>query len=389
MAINVEANAEHYLRLYADCIPVKGAIRSSICDLTRNELIFFPSEYYEVLQYLTSDKIGRLLDVLESEEEKQAVIEFIEFLNQHELITFLKDPSLFPPIQERWEVPAIIQNAIIDVDTLSHDFDKIFYELDELGCQFVQIRSFSTLLAIQDLYSILSLAGHKSIQSIDLIIKYNAVIPDEAYSKLVEEYPILSGLTIHSSPENRSVKVDYGCDESARRYIEKEILFISQGIDSHLHCGLITLKSLNAPTVGNFFETKLYNGCLNRKVSIDAFGEIKNCPSMPKSYGNIRDISLEVAILSTGFQEKWKITKDQIDTCKDCEFRYVCSDCRAYVEHPADMYSKPLKCGYNPYTCEWEEWSLNPLKQQAIEYYGIQTLVVKENGISIATHSFD
>jgi hypothetical protein len=50
------------------------------------------------------------------------------------------------------------------------------------------------------------------------------------------------------------------------------------------------------------------------------------------------------------------------------------------------MYSKPLKCGYNPYTCEWEEWSTHPMKQKAIEYYGMQELVkerkeqIKENG---------
>ena len=33
--------------------------------------------------------------------------------------------------------------------------------------------------------------------------------------------------------------------------------------------------------------------------------------------------------------------------------------------------SKPLKCGYNPYTGEWEEWSQNPIKQKIIKYYGI------------------
>jgi hypothetical protein len=39
------------------------------------------------------------------------------------------------------------------------------------------------------------------------------------------------------------------------------------------------------------------------------------------------------------------------------------------------MYSKPLKCGYNPYTCEWEEWSTNPLKQKAIDYYGMREVL--------------
>lgn len=75
------------------------------------------------------------------------------------------------------------------------------------------------------------------------------------------------------------------------------------------------------------------------------------------------------------FKKYWYIHKDQIEVCKDCEFRYICTDCRAYLEDPDNLYSKPLKCGYDPYTCEWEEWSTNPLKQQAIEYYGMQELV--------------
>jgi hypothetical protein len=38
----------------------------------------------------------------------------------------------------------------------------------------------------------------------------------------------------------------------------------------------------------------------------------------------------------------------------------------------------PLKCGYNPYTCEWEEWSTNPLKQKAIGYYGMRSIIDTE-----------
>jgi len=82
---------------------------------------------------------------------------------------------------------------------------------------------------------------------------------------------------------------------------------------------------------------------------------------------------------SSPFGEKkyWNITKDQIDICKDCEFRHICTDCRAYIEDPKNIYSKPLKCGYNPYTNDWSDWSANPLKQRTIEYYGMQELVKK------------
>ena len=99
---------------------------------------------------------------------------------------------------------------------------------------------------------------------------------------------------------------------------------------------------------------------------------------MLKSYGNVNEIKIVNALQNKSFKKYWNVTKDQIDVCKDCEYRYVCTDCRAYIETPDDMYSKPLKCGYDPYTNKWEEWSTNPLKQKAIEYYGMQELVKKD-----------
>ena len=30
-------------------------------------------------------------------------------------------------------------------------------------------------------------------------------------------------------------------------------------------------------------------------------------------------------------------------------------------------------CIYDPYANVWEDWSTNPLKQQAIAYYGLET----------------
>ncbi|GIV28548.1 MAG: hypothetical protein KatS3mg027_2362 [Bacteroidia bacterium] len=82
-------------------------------------------------------------------------------------------------------------------------------------------------------------------------------------------------------------------------------------------------------------------------------------------------------IKKKSFQKYWHIKKDEITVCKDCEFRHICTDCRAYLENPDDLYSKPLKCDYNPYTCQWEEWSTYPLKQKAIEFYDLREIIEK------------
>ena len=103
-----------------------------------------------------------------------------------------------------------------------------------------------------------------------------------------------------------------------------------------------------------FTEAQHHNTCLNRKICIDENGDIRNCPAMKKSYGNIRDTTLKEAIEKPGFKDCWTICKDQIDVCKDCEFRYMCTDCRAFIKDPENLYSQPAKCTYNPYICLWE-----------------------------------
>ena len=136
-------------------------------------------------------------------------------------------------------------------------------------------------------------------------------------------------------------------------------------------CGVIhdIYFHANIPT---FTESQQHNTCLNRKISIDKDGYIKNCPSMLHHFGHISETKLEDVIKNPEFTKYWNIKKDDISKCKDCEFRHICTDCRAYLENPEDLYSAPLKCGYNPYTCQWEDWSTNPLKQKAIERYNLQ-----------------
>lgn len=358
---------DQYIHLHADCIAVKGTTRSAIYDLTRHELVLFPIEHMEVLEYITSDKVGKLLKKLEVP-EKDYVMEFIDFLNQNEMITMVKDPHLFPPISEQWDVPNVIQNAVIDIDKNVPNFRKIISELNDLACPFIQVRAFSDILTINIIEEILLNAKNSSIEGIEFLVKYSSEITEADYTKLIQTQNLISSLTIHSSTADKEVLVPFG-DRDLAYSIDKSYTYTTQCIDSEVHCGIITLKHLNAPTVSNFFETKLFNGCLNRKIAVDVNGDIKNCPSMRTVYGNISTHTLVDAVKRNEFKQMWGIHKDQIEVCKGCEFRYACSDCRAYLEKPEDKYSKPLKCGYNPHTQEWEDWSDNPLKQAIMKQY--------------------
>ena len=107
-----------------------------------------------------------------------------------------------------------------------------------------------------------------------------------------------------------------------------------------------------------FSELTHRNGCLNQKLSIDADGYICNCPSMKEKYGHISNTALKEVVSLPSFIAKWHIKKDDIHICKDCEYRYICSDCRAYTIDEGNVYSKPAKCLYDPYTGQWEKGAI-------------------------------
>ena len=372
--------SDFFLKLFADCISVKGATRSAFYDLTRHEIILFPTQYYFLLEELMGKRVGDVLERIQSSPNREKIVGFLDFLDEHELVMLVEDLSEFPPLEHAWDFPGTVHNAVLDVSTGLHDFAKIFHELNALGCQYVQIRSFSNVLTLEVCRALLQHAQNKSIVGIELVLKYEDGVSDETYITFLRQHSMVTALTVHSAPQPKVVVADTITPVYYEGAPAKKILFTAQKIDSEIHCGIITKKHLTLPSVENFFEATLFNGCLNRKISVDAAGNIRNCPSMKDSYGNIRDSSLLQAVDAVGFKEKWNISKDRIAICRDCEFRYACSDCRAYLENPEDAFSKPLKCGYDPYSGKWNQWSEDPARKITAKLYGIEMLIREPDG---------
>ena len=51
----------------------------------------------------------------------------------------------------------------------------------------------------------------------------------------------------------------------------------------------------------------------------------------------------------------WNISKSSIQVCRDCEFRYMCSDDRVPipVEGQVGVYKHETPCFYDPYQAIW------------------------------------
>ena len=359
------SNENQYFKLFANCIPVKGANRSVICDLQRSSLQLIPNDLYAILTAHKDKKIKEIKAAFNNEFD-ETIGEYFEFLLENELGFITDTPELFPELDTSWHEPAEINNAIIDINKDSFfDIKNVLKQLSAVNCKFVQIRfykniDFSTIKELVDF-----LEDQASIiTGVDFVFSMQKRL--ETISTLKEimlNSKRISTITIYNDTQEELIEIE-------GRYI----IITKQNIDSEKHCGIIS-PSFFSPNIRTFTESLTNNSCLNKKVSVDTKGNIKNCPSMKENYGNINTESLLNAINKNGFKKYWKITKNEISVCRDCEFRHVCTDCRAYIETPEDEHSKPLKCGYDPYTNEWEQWSTNSLKKSAIEYYGLTELI--------------
>lgn len=350
-----------YPILFECCRLIKGATRTLLCDIQRNSYRFIPNELFDLLE-LSVGKTVEEIKLHYNHEYDEIIDENLAILHQEEFIFFTENPEMFPQLNLNWERPNAITNGIVDIDPdLLFDFNSIWEQFADLGCEHLQIRVFKEI-GLNDLEEILFKIQSKRIISLELVIPFSSKYSNQDYIDFVYRYARIFTLTLHSAKSNETIF------KSPTRM--GHIFCVQSKIDNVSHCGQIS-EDFFIINMESYIEFQKFNSCLNRKISIDVEGNIKNCPSMSESFGNIKDTTLVEALEKPGFKKYWDINKDKIHVCKDCEFRYICTDCRAYTDNPEDILSKPLKCGYNPYTGEWSEWSSNSIKQKAINFYGL------------------
>lgn len=348
-------NNHSYFILSSSCKLVRGAYRAIIIDYERLYVYYIPLEYYDLLQMMDRKLLCEIEKEIEDEESLNNFHTFLTFLMNNELGFQVPNLSLFPKISEEIRIePRHIQNAILEIDETIfeiHLFHQVCKELRTLGCIDIQIRLYSSIndSFIQKVVEELRESGSKYIE---IHCRYQEGIEDLA-KKLIQDLPLLGRIFIYEAPAVQKISVQ---KESLKGYPVHlgEIYFIDMNYDCENYCGIINIQSLDFSHIYNFNRLKEHNGCLYKKVTIDRKGYIKNCPSFCFHYGNIREISITEVIQTPKFTQYWYLHKDLIETCQNCEFRYNCTDCRAFIKNQADLFSRPSKCKYNIQTGEWE-----------------------------------
>lgn len=327
-----------FFKKLPSCFLVRGYCRSAIIDTQRKDLYTIPNS----MEYIISNYHNKSIEWIKNHYSNNPIInDYFNFLIDNQLIYItseLSELSKLKDIDISFEKTSLIDNCIVEIDSFSdHNFSTVIYELNLLNCIALEIRVLS-LISIDQIYEILQNTNDSTIRTVVLYLPFEINLN---YIKLLSTFPRVTSIFFYNSPNNKVI-----------HHTSRSLFFIKQNSICKNECGNINPKffSLDINTV---LESMYYNNCLNAKISISANGDIKNCPAADKVYGNIASSKISEIATSEKFKKLWSITKDMIDECKDCEFRYICVDCRSIVKNKHNVFSKPLKCKYNPYKAEW------------------------------------
>jgi SPASM domain peptide maturase of grasp-with-spasm system len=333
---------KQFFCLFACCIPVKGAKRSIICDLQRDRYQPIPTILYYMLTRYRNHRVNDIKAVFDNQHDDD-IDSYFAFLEENELGFWTDSPQHFTHIDlSQWHEAKTITNAIIDYSPEStHHLAQIVPQLSALGCDALEIRYYHSLTLTQLTESLEAVKG-STLRSAEVVVGYHPSLTPVTLRELHQHNPRVRKLTIHSAGSNEFIEA-----------AELVIILTTEVVDSEQCCGTVNPWYFTSST-HVFAEAKQFNSCLNRKVSVDKHGFIKNCPSMSTSFGHVDSTALAEVVRQELFAQVWDVNKDQVEVCRDCEFRYICQDCRAYTQDNASAFAKPAKCSYNPYDGVWQ-----------------------------------
>ncbi len=332
-------------KLFADCIPTRGYKRGVIYDLNRKAYDFIPNSLIDFVQE-ADGKTKVEIEQLFGEEDKAVVSEYLKFLENKEYSYWVPKTvdDNFLKLNLDWDYPAQISNAIIEIDHRNnYNVAAILKQLDDLGCKHIQICAYD-IIEMDYYTNLLNEIIYSQYLSIEIITKFDSNIKLNSISEFVTKHKRLKSIVFHSADKNQIIN-------EIKLSTMGNIAYTKQKIASFSQHNSIEYFSVS---VDFFTESQNNHIYFNRKVSIDVEGNIKNCPTDKTIYGNVNKDKITDVISLSSFQKLWNVKKDETKVCKDCEFRYMCTDGRIPKQSEDGTWYHETACNYNPYMAKWK-----------------------------------
>ncbi len=188
-----------------------------------------------------------------------------------------------------------------------------------------------------------TLQGIKDILAYNIPVRVGIVLMRDNLSHLMDTVEFLKGLGL----KDREIEWDY-VRPTGRG--EAEVALMGRDVRTEV----TPFKLSSSLEEKRWYYDRGYarGTCWKGKIAISCEGDVYPCVFARKmSAGKFPEMSLEEIIQGQALQRLWQITLEEVETCKDCELRYGCFDCRALAQTTTgDLFSKIQGCQYNPYT---------------------------------------
>lgn len=336
----MKINGNKHFMLFANCIPVKGQASCLIMDLQRPGYIPIPKLLYELLSL--NHKSLTINDVKQRYNNKidKGIDKYLNYLLDEELGFLTTEPNDFPKLKRDFSSSYEVLTSVINYSVESpYELHDALIQLNNLGCQLVQIR----LLGFTDIEKIINQLNPiktSRIKTVEFFINFEKF----DISELIELAKFDSRVFLNICNNNNKTIIH----EKKNEYLNVRVINIPlmPYIDE-----IINPVSFIC-NIELFMESLKYNVGLNRKVSIDLDGGIKNFVNHSIKYGNIQTEKIENIIKLDEFKKKWFISNDKIEKCKNCQYRYMCIS-NSDIEEINNKYFKTKTCNFNPYENIW------------------------------------
>lgn len=307
-------------KLHAETPVVPGYLRSCVYDLPRQSHDFLPNEVAAQLNDFENTSLTVIRQEFDDEDQK-----WLDYVLEKEYGFTIEEQfrDCFPKINFQWEHPALISNAIIDIDLHTTVVD--FAYLEQLNCKHIVLRFFN-VAQLEDITCYLKNALQDlTFKSVDVRVEKTDACSKKEYARfgkrLLKEVVQVTNLS-------------YNEPRAEGKFVPHFVINIDV-----------------------FAEAQQHNTFFNRKLYLAANGDIRNGIEHQKVYGNLHTINhfddLAAIVNSSSFQELGHTPKDAIDVCKDCEFRYMCIDNRIPRKREDGSLFYAEECSYNPYIAKW------------------------------------
>jgi len=351
----------------------------------------------QILQYLEQLKENQLGSFLPTFEKKEKISLSTD--------PYLKIDYIWLELRENCNLKCIhcysesTDSKKKPVKRLSYqEWKRTIQEAYEMGCRNLQFIGGEPLLYGEKLFGLAAYARELGYRELEIFS--NLILLKDRWIDLMEKFQIRIATSVHSAKpaihdsitqkegsfnkaiaaiqklKDRNIPLRFGFTimKHNQDYVEETMEFLRQlgdrdpiydivrpcgrAKDEHLASAkyrYIRDKALFLKVKkDDFIKRYRGNGCWQGRMAISSSGDVMPCiMKRDNPAGNIKEMPLK-DIIRGKLQEYWGLSRDKITTCKDCEYRYVCRDCRPVAYGPTgELIAKDPGCLYDPYKGEF------------------------------------